>query len=220
MPAGLSSLVIQLQVVFTIVLAIVILAERPTRLQLLGAAVAFGGLAVIAAGRAESVPLVAVLLVIVAGASWGAANICTRLARPPDPFALLVWASLAGPVPLAALSLAFEGPHDAGQAFTSLTWAAMLSLLYIVVAATLFGWGAWTWLLARHSASSVAPYALLAPVAALVSTWLVRGEQPGAAELAGGAVILAGLALAVVRMPTWSRARSRSGRTVGSRCLE
>ena len=71
-------------------------------------------------------------------------------------------------------------------------------VLYIVVVATLFGFGAWTWLLARHSASNVAPFSLLAPVAALVSTWLVRGERPTAAELAGGLVILAGLALAVL----------------------
>lgn len=201
MPAGLSALVIQLQAVFTIVLAVAILGERPTRLQLLGATVAFGGLALIATGRAESVPLIAVLLVVGAAASWGAANICTRLARPPDAFALLVWASLVGPAPLAALSLAVEGPDATTEALTSLGWPGLLSLLYIVVVATLFGWGAWTWLLARHPASIVAPFSLLAPVAALISTWLARGEQPSATQLAGGVVILAGLALAVVPLP-------------------
>jgi O-acetylserine/cysteine efflux transporter len=78
-------------------------------------------------------------------------------------------------------------------------------LLYIVVVSTLFGFGAWTWLLARHAASAVAPFSLLAPVAALVSTWLVRGERPTLAELAGGIVILVGLALAVV--PATGRSR-------------
>ncbi|HZD71798.1 MAG TPA: EamA family transporter [Actinomycetes bacterium] len=202
MPAGLSSLVLQLQAVFTIVLAVVVLGERPARAQLLGATVALGGLALIAAERAEGVPLIAVLLVVGAAASWGASNICTRLASPPDAFALLVWASLVGPAPLAGLSLAVEGPGAIAKALSAVGWPGLLSLLYIVVVATLFGWGAWTWLLARHPASSVAPFALLAPVAALVSTWLVRGEQPGAAELAGGAVILVGLALASVPPPT------------------
>ena len=197
MPAGLSALVIQLQAVFTIALAVAILGERPTRIQLLGAVVAFAGLALIAVGVAESVPLGAVLLVVAAAASWGAANICTRLARPTDAFALLVWASLVGPLPLAALSLAIEGPGAAAAAFDSLDRGALLSLLYIVVVATLFGWGAWTWLLARYPASTVAPFTLLAPVAALISTWIARGEQPTATQLAGGAVILAGLVLAV-----------------------
>jgi O-acetylserine/cysteine efflux transporter len=205
MPAGLSSLVIQLQAVFTIALAVTILGERPTRAQLLGATVAFGGLALIATGRAESVPLIAVLLVVGAAASWGAANICTRLARPRDAFPLLVWASLVGPAPLVALSLAFEGSNAMTQALTSLDWPGLLSLLYIVVVATLFGWGAWTWLLARHPASSVAPFSLLAPVAALVSTWLVRGEQPSPTALAGGVVILAGLTLATVPLSRWRR---------------
>ena len=65
MPAGLSSLVIQLQVVFTIALAVAFLGERPSRVQICGAVVAFAGLAAIAAGRAQSVPLGAVLLL------WG-----------------------------------------------------------------------------------------------------------------------------------------------------
>jgi O-acetylserine/cysteine efflux transporter len=201
MPAGLSSLVIQLQAVFTIALAIAFLGERPARVQLAGAVVAFAGLAVIAAGRAQSVPLGAVLLVVGAAASWGVSNICTRVARPSEGFAFLIWASLVGPIPLTGLSFAFEGSSSMAHAFTSLGWPALLSLLYVVVVATLFGFGAWTWLLARHSASDVAPFSLLAPVAALVSTWLARGEQPTAAELAGGIVILAGLALAVVPPP-------------------
>ena len=213
MPAGLSSLVIQLQAVFTIVLAVIVLGERPSRAQLLGAAVAFAGLALIATGRAESVPLIAVLLVVGAAASWGAGNICTRLARPPDAFALLVWASLVGPAPLAALSLAVDGPDATTKALTSLGWSGVLSLLYIVVVATLFGWGAWTWLLARYPASSVAPFSLLAPVAALVSTWLARGEQPSAVELVGGVVILAGLALATIPPPRarWVSLHPRAG---------
>jgi O-acetylserine/cysteine efflux transporter len=210
MPAGLSSLVIQVQAVFTLVLAMMLLGERPARIQLVGAGVAFTGLALIALGRAESVPLVALLLVIGAAASWGAGNICTRVARPPNAFGLLVWSSLVAPVPLLVLSLTIEGPRAAERAFGNANWGAVLSLLYVVGPATLFGWGAWTWLLARHPASSVAPFALLAPVAALLSTWLLRGEQPTAAELAGGAVILAGLVLTVA---PWRRSADDGDRT-------
>jgi O-acetylserine/cysteine efflux transporter len=197
MPAGLSSLVIQLQAAFTIALAVAFLGERPSRVQLCGALIAFAGLASIAAGRAQSVPLGAVLLVVGAAASWGVSNVCTRVARPADGFAFLIWASLVGPIPLTGLSFAFEGSSSIGHAFGSVGWPALLSLLYIVVVATLFGFGAWTWLIARYSVSDVAPFSLLAPVAGLASTWLARGERPTPAELAGGIVILAGLALAV-----------------------
>src|SRR5918997_40048 len=43
MPAGLASLLLQLQVIFTIVFAAFVLRERPRRQQMIGAAVAFGG---------------------------------------------------------------------------------------------------------------------------------------------------------------------------------
>ena len=201
MPAGLSSLVVQLQAVFTIALAVAFLGERPSHVHYVGALVAFVGLAVVAAGRAESVPLGGVLLVVAAAASWGISNVCTRVAKPADGFAFLIWASLVGPIPLTGLSFAFEGSTKMAHAFTSLNGPAVLSLLYVVVVSTLFGFGAWTYLLSRYSASDVAPFSLLAPVAALISTWLARGEQPTPAELVGGIVILVGLALAVAPPP-------------------
>ena len=49
MPAGLASLVLQLQSFFTIGLAVLFLGERPCGAQLLGALVAFGGSGVFAA---------------------------------------------------------------------------------------------------------------------------------------------------------------------------
>ena len=55
MSAGLSSLVLQVQAFFTMALAFVLLGERPSRNQVLGALVAFGGIAVIATERAGDV---------------------------------------------------------------------------------------------------------------------------------------------------------------------
>ena len=51
MPAGLSSLVLQTQAFFTMALAFFLLGERPRRVQLLGAAIAFAGIAVIGVKR-------------------------------------------------------------------------------------------------------------------------------------------------------------------------
>src|SRR5687767_10695431 len=53
MPAGLASLVLQLQAVFTVGLAVGLLGERVVLGQVVGAGVAFGGIAIIALGRAE-----------------------------------------------------------------------------------------------------------------------------------------------------------------------
>jgi O-acetylserine/cysteine efflux transporter len=190
LPAGLASLVLQVQVLFTIALAVAFLGERPRRAQIAGALVALGGIAIIALGRGGSVPLGALALSIGAAASWGVGNICTRRAQADDPVALLVWSSLVPPLPLAGLSLALDegGP--------SIGVGGVLAVLYVVVGATFFGFGSWAWLLRRHPASRVVPFALLVPVAGIGSAWLALGEEPNAAELAGASVVLAGLAIA------------------------
>jgi O-acetylserine/cysteine efflux transporter len=204
MPAGLASLVLQIQAVFTIGLAVGLLGERPAIGQLLGAACAIGGIGVIAAGRAEGVPLFALGLTVAAAAAWAAGNVVTRRARPPRPVALVVWSSVVAPVPLAALSLAFEGGAGAwADALGAVDASGLLALAYIVVLSTFFGYGAWAWLLGRHPASAVAPFTLLVPVVGIAAAWLALGERPTALELAGAAVVLLGLALATgaVRVP-------------------
>ncbi|HTP23978.1 MAG TPA: EamA family transporter [Solirubrobacteraceae bacterium] len=203
LPVGLASVVLPTQTVFTIALAVVLLGERPGSAQLAGAAVALGGVVLIAAGRAHGVPLGGLLLCIGAAASWGVGNICNRRAQAPDALALLVWSSLVAPLPLLALSLAFEGSHRIDAAFADLGPGGVLALLYVVIVSTGFGFGTWTWLLHRHPASRVAPVTLLVPPVGIAAAWVALGEVPGAGELAGAAIILAGLALAtsVVRLP-------------------
>ncbi|QVT79518.1 putative amino-acid metabolite efflux pump [Nocardioides aquaticus] len=62
LPPGLAALVLQAQVVFTIVIAAVALRERPRPTQVVGVAVAVAGLVVVSVGRGGAVPLVALLL--------------------------------------------------------------------------------------------------------------------------------------------------------------
>ena len=208
LPAGLASVVLPTQTVFTIALAVALLGEHPRPAQLAGSGIAVLGIAVIAAGRAHNVPLGALLMGIGAAASWGIGNICNRRAQAPDALALLVWSSLVPPLPLLTLSLALEGPHRIGVALGGLDAGGLLALLYVVLVATAFGFGTWTWLLRRHPASRVAPFTLLVPPVGIAAAWIALGQQPNTAELAGTAVVLAGLALV-----TSSLRLKRSART-------
>jgi O-acetylserine/cysteine efflux transporter len=203
MPAGLASVVLPTQAIFTIALAVAFLGERPRGAQVLGAAVALAGVLVIAAGRARGVALGPLLLCVGAAASWGVGNIFNRRAQAPDALALLLWSSLVPPLPLFALSFLLEGPHRIGHALAGVSAGAVLALLYVVVASTAFGFGSWTWLLRRHPASRVAPFTLLVPPVGIATAWIALGERPSASELVGAGVILAGLALAnsTLRLP-------------------
>ncbi|GAA2086928.1 hypothetical protein GCM10009801_49580 [Streptomyces albiaxialis] len=84
MPAGLSSLVLQVQAVFTAVLAATLLRERLGGVRIAGMAVALAGIAVAAAGQGTTGPLGAFALVVGAAVLWGVSNVLTRKAAPPD----------------------------------------------------------------------------------------------------------------------------------------
>ena len=108
-PVGLASLVIMAQVFFTILLAWAFLAESPSRVQIVGAAVGFIGMAVIGSERLAGASLGPFLLVILAAAFWGSGNVLAKSVGKVDMLAFTVWSSLAAPLPLIALSLAVEG---------------------------------------------------------------------------------------------------------------
>jgi len=189
MPAGLASLVLQTQALFTIAFGVLLLGEAPSRRVVVGALVATAGIGVIGAGRAEAVPLLALLLCVGAGASWGLGNIAVRKAQA-NALALLIWASLIPPLPLLALSLALEDWRGA-----TLDAGGLAALGYVVVLSTFFGFGVWTWLMRQHPVAKVAPFTLLVPPVGLAAAWVALGERPSASELAGAVVVLAGLAI-------------------------
>jgi O-acetylserine/cysteine efflux transporter len=207
MPAGLSSLVLQCQVAFTLIFAAAVLREIPRVFQVIGTLVALLGIVIIAVGHGATTPIVPLLLVILAGASWGAGNICTRLAKAESAFGLIVWAGLVAPIPLMILSLWLEGPRADLAAIQHIFPTGALALAYVVVGATLFGYGTWSSLLRKYPAPVVTPYALLVPIIGILSAWLVLAETPSVGELLGGVVVMIGLALVTgVASAVWRRA--------------
>lgn len=195
MPAGLSSIVLQCQAMFTVLFAMAFLGERPARGRLAALGVAAAGLAVIAAGRGQSAGIGAFLLVVAAGASWALGNVLTRKAGSAAGFGLVVWSGLVAPLPLFGLSLAFEGWSADRDALTGMGPSGIAALAYIVAVSTFAGYGLWNNLLGRFPAAAVAPYTLLVPVVGIAAAAGVLGERPTAWDWAGGAVVMAGIAL-------------------------
>ncbi|MFC8519038.1 EamA family transporter [Streptomyces sp. NPDC057257] len=198
MPAGLSSLVLQIQAVFTAGVAFVVLGERPSRVRLLGMAVALAGIGVAALDEGASGPLGAFALVIAAAACWGVSNVLTRKASPPDALNFMVWVSTIPVVPLLCLSLLLEGPTRDYEALRALDWQGAGTVVYVAWVTTVFGFGAWGWLLRRHPASTVAPFSLLVPVFGMSSAALFLGESVSPLRWCAAALLVGGVALASV----------------------
>lgn len=195
MPAGLSSLVLQVQAVFTAGLAMVLLNERPGWVRLVGMTVALGGIGVAAFDQGASGPIGAFVLVVLAAAAWGLSNILTRKAAPPDALSWMVWISLIPPLPLIALSLLFEGPQAGADALRGLDLTGFGTLLYVAWLATIFGFGVWGFLLRQYDASTVAPFSLLVPVFGMSAAALLLGEGVSPLGWLAGTLLIGGVAL-------------------------
>jgi O-acetylserine/cysteine efflux transporter len=176
-------------------LAFPVLAERPTRIRLLGMAVALAGIGVAAADEGASGPLGAFALVIAAAACWGASNVLTRKASPPDALNFMVWVSTVPVLPLLALSLLTEGPARDLAALRGLDWQGAGTLVYVAWVTTVFGFGAWGWLLHRHPASTVAPFSLLVPVFGMTSAAVFLDESVSGPRWCAAALLVGGVAL-------------------------
>ena len=197
MPAGLSSLVLQVQVFFSIGLAVLFLAERPNRFSLAGALVAFAGVAVIALERLQGAALVPLLMTLCAAVSWSIANLITKKAGKIDMFGFVVWSCLVPPIPLFLLSYFIEGPGAWSSMLTHITWLGAGSLLFTAWISTVFGYGAWNVLFSRYPASTVVPLALLVPIVGIGSSALLLHEQVSGLEWAGSGLVFLGLLLNV-----------------------
>ncbi len=200
--AGLTSLVLQLQAPFTMFFAWMILHELPRARQLWGASVAFGGMAVIAYERWSGPDALPLLLCLIASAGWAGANIIAKQAKPQNTLSFVIWSSLVPPLPMFALSYAFEDHAQLATALLHPTMLAVASLLFLAYASTLFGYGAWNFLLKTYAAGTVAPFSLLVPLFGIASGFIVFAERFDSYEIIGAALVITGLLIANLN---WTR---------------
>ena len=145
------------------------------------------------------------VLVLLAALSWAAANGVARSAGRIDALGFMVWSSLFAAPPLALISVLTEGgfAHVAGlvAAASPVAWA---TVAWQAVGNTLFGYGCWNWLLARHDAATVTPMALGVPVFGMAASAWALGESLPAWKLVAAALVMGGLALNLwaARRPT------------------
>jgi len=130
--------------------------------------------------------------------SWGIGNVLLKRLGRVDMLGLMVWLSLIPLLPSLALSLALDGPAELPRALGRSSWAGLLAVLYLGLVATTFAYALWGGLLRRYPTATVAPFALLVPFVAALSTWLIFGERFGPVRLAGMAFVLLGLVLVVL----------------------
>ena len=202
MPPGLASLLLQTQVVLSVIVSAIVLRERPSRKQLIGIIIGMLGLAIVVIGHSYAAPWLPVVILLLAALSWAIGNVLSRRAKAASGLSLVVWSGLVVPIPSLVLAMIVDSPAVVLDSITHLSWVAILSTLYTAVFASLVGYGIWNTLLAKYPTSAVVPFTLLVPVVGIIAAWIAVNEQPTVSEVVGGVIMLAGLAVAVI---VWGR---------------
>ncbi len=195
--AGLASVMLQLQVFITLGLSVAFLNERLTLPQIGGTLIAVAGFGLVALHSGGDVSLAGVGCAMLAACSWAYGNFMSRGLGKVNSLALVAWGGLVVPLPMGLASLVFEGPARIGQSLTHVGWPAALSLAFIVYVSTHVGYTLWSWLLARHPASAITPFALLVPVFGMLSSALFLHEALPAWKLEAAGLVLIGLTVTV-----------------------
>lgn len=210
MPAGLSAIILQLQMVLSLIFAAIFLKERVTGLQIIGALIAFSGLSLVWMNLNHTPSYLGFLLEIGGATCLAVGNLLTRQIGAVNPFALVAWGCLIATPPMALVSYWIEGPQHIISALQHISVLSILAVCYITYVSTWFGYGAWSWLLGKYRVLTIIPFTLLTPVFGMIGAHFVFNEPLERWKLHAGLLILSGLSVQIFGPQLFTLLRRKS----------
>jgi len=198
-PSGLTALIIAAVPLWVILLRLVS-HERVPAATLVSVAIGFVGVAllVVPGDRPDGAALWSVLVLLFASLSWAIGSfISGSLPLPDDVFVATALEMLLGGAALLAAGV-FSGEASELD-LASYSGRSIVAFVYLVVAGSLLAFTAYVWLLKSAPISTVATYAFVNPVVAVILGWAVLAEELTGFMLAGAAVIVCSVAFVVRR---------------------
>ncbi len=192
-PAGMTSVVFATLPLWTLFLAAAVGQERLRPMNLVGAFVAIGGLAVIFSDQLTAdVPLVRVAAILGAAFFGAVTSVVVKAFPRTHPIATNAIGTAVGvPVLLIASRIVGE-PWTLPQ--LSATWIA---LAYLVLS-TVVGFVLLTWVILRWTPSAAAYGAVLGPIVTVVLATILAGEVFGPGFFVGGLIVGGGVYLGAI----------------------
>ena len=194
--ASLAVIVVHLEVPFAVLLAALILREKPEPLQIVGMIISFLGIALIAGQPNLEDQLFAVFLTGSGALIWAVGQIMVkRLRGRVGSLTLVAWVGVFSGPQMIIGSLLIE--EDQWQSIEAATWLGWGAVIYLAMFMTALAYAIWYQVLSRNPVSQVMPVLLLMPVVTISSSVLFLGEQPSLVVLTGGAIVLSGVSIIV-----------------------
>jgi drug/metabolite transporter (DMT)-like permease len=196
-PSGFTSVLEATLPLITIGLEVFVFRQQRFRWSLLvSIAVGFVGVLLLLMHNAQHVSILPCLAIFGGGVAWSLGAVLTRTLPLPRSKGITAGAEMMlGGAILLILSASTGEMHP----FPHLSAKAVGALLYLVVAGSLIGFSAFVWLLGRMPATRVASHAYINPVVAVALGYFFAGEVVTPRMLVGTALIVASVALILVK---------------------
>ncbi|GHD69051.1 drug/metabolite exporter YedA [Luteimonas padinae] len=162
--------------------------ERPSRLEVVGLAIGFAGVAWLNAGSSLTASPVGLAALLVAPLAWAFGSVWSRGRALPSPFMAAAAQMLCGGV-----LLTMAGGLLGERIEAMPTPRGWLAVSYLAVFGSIVAFSAYAWLLQNVRATLLGSYAYVNPVIAVLLGTLLAGERFSAHDLGAMAVILAGV---------------------------
>jgi drug/metabolite transporter (DMT)-like permease len=193
--AGKSALFAYTMPFWVVLLAWLVLAERPGRRQWIGLAVAAIGLVLVIEPWQGLGGVKSTLLAIAGGVCWAIGVVLSkRLFQRcrTTALSLTAWQMLLGTVFLVLIALVARE--------RAIEWTPWFvgALAYNAVLSTGLAWLMWSFVVARLPANVAGVSSLVIPIAGIGFAWLLLGERPSLVE--GLGILAIGAALAIVNL--------------------
>ncbi len=197
---SLVSILNLLNVPFAVLFAKIILNDRFSWEKTCGMGIAFIGSFVLLGEPSATVSLIHLSAVLMAIVAWGLSNSIVKLIGPINNFALNAWMGLFAAIQLLAFSSIMEtGQLASLQNASSVAW---LALGYIVLMASVVGYGLWYYLIGKYNVTRIVPFTLLVPIAGVLAGVFIMGEVLTLKKFVGGVITLIGVG--IIQLP-WRR---------------
>lgn len=197
--AGMTSVLMQTNVIFGLLFGYLMFQEQFTQTKLIGALLAASGLALSLMATDGTVTLKGVALILVSALSWSLVSAIVKKSGTTQAFAFSIWGMVFAPVPLLIFALSLHGTAMIEHAFHNWHGYTTFSVLFQAYPTTVFGYWIWNRMLVKYPLSTVAPINLMVSVFGLAGGYLFYDETVGILQIMAAGFILAGVLFILMR---------------------
>lgn len=194
MPAGLCSLLMQTQTIFTVLLSSIFFYYKPKKLELVGITLAFIGVSMIALHGRGQFSWETFFLILFAAFSVAMGNLLFKgQNQKTNMLSLIIWSCLIPPIPMFLTSFLVDGWETICLACLTFKWSSLFAIIYSSFFATIVATTSYVYLLEKYEPARIVPFTMLTPIFGALASTMILGEKLSQECFIAAAFILIGL---------------------------